>query len=104
MKTMLKWLVGLLLLCGLGLGIYSLNQNLIILEILVLYVFLNLFEKDSQAPSVYQWALHLVGFILFPLLAWLSYSGGNLLAFASAVLCWLTAIVNLYRYYILRRK
>ena len=103
MKTILKWLAGLLLILGAALGFYSMNQNLIILEILVLYVFLNLFENSPKNPKPYQWALHTVGFILFPILAWLSFSSGNLLAVASAVFCWLTSIVSLYRYYLARK-
>ena len=96
MKSIMKWLAGIFLVCSLILSFYTPFEKALTLNLLLLYFFVKQFMDSTSSPKTYQW-ISKSSTLDFSGLIWFNLRHGDMIVIATA-LSWLTVVCELWLY------
>ena len=64
MKSIMKWLAGIFLVCSLIMSFYTPFEKALTLNLLLLYFFVKQFMDSTSSPKTYQWIFQVIIMIL----------------------------------------
>ena len=65
MKSIMKWLAGIFLVCSLILSCYTPFEKALTLNLLLLYFFVKQFMDSTSSPKTYQWIFQVTYLLIF---------------------------------------
>ena len=92
MKSIVKWLAGIFLVCSLILSFFTPFEKALTLNLLLLYFFVKQF-MDSTSSPIFQ----VIYLLIFSGLIWFNLRHGDMIVIATA-LSWLTVVCELWLY------
>ena len=97
MKSIMKWLAGIFLVCSLILSFYTPFEKALTLNLLLFYFFVKQFMDSTSSPKTYQWIFQIIYLLIFSGLICFNLRHGDMIVIATA-LSWLTVVCELWLY------
>lgn len=97
MKSIMKWLAGILLACSLILSFFTPFEKALTLNLLLFYFFVKQFMDSTSSPKTYQLIFQIIYLLIFSGLIWFNLCHGDMIVIATA-LSWLTVVCELWLY------